>query len=258
VYLKMADNNETKSSSDGKKPKGSYPPRLTLAEAGIIVTDLYERAGSEATLDELSEILGNTMKSSAFSAKLVCLRKFGLIDSIGNKVKLSDTANSIVAPEGRSERAQALKTAFLMIDEYAKVYSKIEGKILPEDKFLQNSFLEYGGKDLAPKWMESFKESIDYAGLVFDRGDGKYQVRSMGSGTGPTKEITVNDTAAAAESMSFEPAVARLSETEKTPYQFLIDIWKADMTEDEQQAVWTLLQYLKKQEARPTRTPDEG
>lgn len=36
---------------------------------------------------------------------------------------------------------------------------------------------------------------------------------------------------------------------EKTPYQVLIDILSPDMDEDEQQAVWTLIRYLKTQEA---------
>lgn len=36
---------------------------------------------------------------------------------------------------------------------------------------------------------------------------------------------------------------------EKTPYQVLIDILSPDMEETEQDAVWTLIRYLKKQEA---------
>jgi hypothetical protein len=35
---------------------------------------------------------------------------------------------------------------------------------------------------------------------------------------------------------------------DKTPYQVLIDILSPDMEEDEQQAVWTLIRYLKRQE----------
>ncbi|MBC7929759.1 MAG: DUF5343 domain-containing protein [Rubrivivax sp.] len=35
---------------------------------------------------------------------------------------------------------------------------------------------------------------------------------------------------------------------EKTPYQVLIDILSPDMEDDEQEAVWTLIRYLKRQE----------
>jgi hypothetical protein len=35
----------------------------------------------------------------------------------------------------------------------------------------------------------------------------------------------------------------------KTPYQVLIEILSPDMQEDEQQAIWTLIRYLKKKEA---------
>lgn len=237
--------------SPDKKPKGSYPPRLTLAEAGEIITALYERTGSEATLDELSEIFGNTTKSSAFSAKLVCLRKFGLIDTNGNKVKLSEAANSIVAPLDRTERAQALKATFLKTEEFEKVYLRLVGKILPEDSFLQNSFLEYGGKELAPKWMESFKESADYAGLLMDRGDGKLQVREMGrADVRATEAVEVEPKAAPIEvPLNRITAMASQTATAKSDYQFLIEILAADMSKDEQDAVWTLIQYLKKKEA---------
>ncbi len=46
-------------------------------------------------------------------------------------------------------------------------------------------------------------------------------------------------------------APSRISETtaSKTPYQVLIEILSPDMDENEQDAVWTLIRYLKKQEA---------
>lgn len=258
----MADNNEKKAAAENKKPKGSYPPRLNLAEAGEIITSLYERTGSEATFDELSEIFGNTIKSSAFTAKLVSLKKFGLIDAIGNKVKLSETANSIVAPMERAEKSHALKSAFLATEEFSKVYSRLVGKILPEDKFLQNSFLEYGGKELAPKWMESFKISADYAGLFADRGDGKLQVREMGrpgareAEAAPVEvvvpEVPIQTALDRIAGVSYQPTAA------KSDYQFLIEILAADMSKDEQDAVWTLIQYLKKKEARLSGSTDEG
>jgi hypothetical protein len=258
---------ESRAANDGgdaKKPKGSYPPRLNLAEAGQLITDLYERTGSEATFDELSEIFGNTTKSSAFQAKLVCLKKFGLIDPVGSKVRLSVTANSIVAPLERSERAEALKATFVTVSEFANVYLRLVGKILPEDKFLQNSFLEYGGKELAPKWMESFKASAFYAGLLMDRGDGKLQVRELGKDA--RKSETRADDAVEAPNIGdpVPPAVTNGVKfataphpPAKSPFEFLIEILNVDMTEAEQGSVWTLIQYLKRKETASTQREPE-
>jgi hypothetical protein len=250
----MADNKGKVSTAESKKPKGSYPPRLTLAEAGEIITALYERTGSSATFDELSEILGNTTKSSAFHAKLVCLRKFGLVGvGPGNSVRLSMKANSIVAPQEKAERAEALKDVFLTTEEFRKVYDKFVGKILPEDQFLQNSFLEYGGKDLAPRWMEGFKASLDYAGLLFDRGDGKLQVREMGRADARAVDAAQDEiepkTALVETALDRVVRMSEPTQAAKSEYQFLIDILAADMSKDEQAAVWTLIQYLKKRDA---------
>lgn len=44
------------------------------------------------------------------------------------------------------------------------------------------------------------------------------------------------------------PVVKRSAE--RTPYEILIDILTAEMTDEEQQAVWTLIRYLKKQDAQ--------
>lgn len=51
-----------------------------------------------------------------------------------------------------------------------------------------------------------------------------------------------------ADDAANDQGTGRVLVSEKTPYQVLIDILSPDMEEDEQQAVWTLIRYLKRQE----------
>jgi hypothetical protein len=247
--------NRKKVTATERRSKGSVPPRIDLAEAGKIITDLYERAGSEASLDEFSDIIGNTRKSSAFVVKLQVLKKYLLITYDAEKVTLSETAEAIVAPETANQRTSALKEAFLQYEPFQEVYEKYLGRLLPEEGFLKNSFLEVGGRDLAEKWMERFKVSAEYAGLLMDRGDGKFQVREVGkTSVKTTNEESIADvngseyiSNSVEEKVTLIPSLKSM-ESKKTAYQFLIDILNADMSPEEQAAVWTLIQYLKKKE----------
>ncbi len=248
---------EEKPTKIDRVPRGGVPPKLNLAEAGDIITSLYERAGSTATLDELSEILGNSLKSSDFGKKVNVLKKYDLIIVEADKIRLSPSAVLLVAPEDQVERAEALKYTFLRHEPFDKIYTKYVGRLLPEDTFLKNSFLEFGGKELAEEWAASFKTSAEYAGLLTDRGDGKFQVRETGKATitKPTESI---DAGAGQHDYYSVPTIEPVPEIAAPPqkmaqaksdYQFLIEILGADMSPEEQQAVWTLIQYLKKKES---------
>jgi hypothetical protein len=257
-----SSNGTQKGGKQIQRPKGSLPPKISLREATDIITALYERAGGDASLDEVSAIMGNSRGSSTFQIKLGLLKNYGLITTEGDKVRLSETGHSIVAPKEQAERNAGLKKAFTSNEVFKTIYEKYIGRLLPQDEFLKNSFVELIPKDLADKWMEQFKDSALCAGLLMDRGDGKYQVRETASAT--TKEVTVNEIVPISETTSFErtpePAVRSLA-TDKTPYQFLIEILAADMSEPEQQAVWTLIQYLKKKEAgkvKPSFVTEQG
>lgn len=249
---------KTKKTNGSDEKKGAHPPRLNLAEAGNIITELYERTGSEASLDDLSEIFGNSLKSSAFITKQNVLKKYGLIVFEADTAKLTDTAESIVAPKDKTEKAAALRKAFLEVEAFETVYQKYVGKLLPEDTFLINSFTAVGGRDKAEKWMESFKESARYAGLLMDRGDGKFQVREVGRALveAESEKESSNNNKAVELPVNFESTNVQV--IGKSNYQFLIDILNSDMSTEEQAAVWTLIQYLKKKEAASGGTGTRG
>lgn len=231
-----------------RRAKGSVPPRLDLGASVELITEFYERAGGNGTPDELSAIMQNSRKSSAYQLKMTALRSFDLILTENERVSLSSLAESIVAPQDADHRAAALKEAFLRVDLFGNVYEKFVGKLLPQDEFLKNSFLD-SGRELADQWMRKFKASAHAAGLLMDRGDGKLQVLGKASrlqmAREPDDAVEVIETSApSARTLATPPA--------RTEYQMLIEILNAEMTVEEQAAVWTLIQYLKKRDAGVT------
>jgi hypothetical protein len=59
-----------------------------------------------------------------------------------------------------------------------------------------------------------------------------------------------NSTTGSVEAHTPQPPAPPARETERTPYEILIDILNANMTDEEQNAVWVLIRYLKNKEAQ--------
>jgi hypothetical protein len=158
-------------------PKGSVPPSLNLEEASDITNRIYELAGSEASYDVVSRITGNSTRSSTFLNKIITLKNYGLITDVNRTITLTESGRKIAGPRTPTERALALKQAFLNIGLYSTVYEKFKGRLLPPDEFLINTFADYvPTRELASAWMDSFKKSAKKAGLLELRQDGKIVV----------------------------------------------------------------------------------
>ena len=245
---------EKKKKEDRVKP-GGRPPRYYLKQSVDLAMKIYEDAGGNSSLDELASITGNTQKSSAFVAKLSALKNYGIVVANDNKVKLSDIGERIATPEDQADKNAGLKSAFLLVEPFKVVYDKFVGKLLPQGEFLKNSFSNQENipQQLADEWADHFINSGKYAGLLMDRGDGKLQVRGTAS-----DKPNGND----AEASQKQPIEEKPDEIDpqrrelppaasqaKTPYDFLVEIFKgAEMDAEEEKAVFTLFRFLKKQE----------
>jgi hypothetical protein len=252
------NNNPESSPPKKRQPRGAYPPALTLEEAVSVIKSFYEDAGGEANYDALSKILNNSSASSTFGRKVAALRNYNLIIDENRELKLSETGYDIVAPREPAQRHRALKQAFLSIDVFDKIYLKFMGRILPQDEFLVNSFKDYVPREIAPDWLVSFKTSARFADLFIERDDGKYQVREGVGGEVKQAEKPPEDKKIEPEDTTGDkgqppvvnPPVDVVPPTPKSYYEFLIEILSPDMEQAEQDAVWTLIRYLKEQEAK--------
>ncbi len=245
---------------------GGHPPRYYLGESVQLAIDIYEKAGGNATLDEFSDITGNTRKSSSFVRKLQTLKHYGLVVTDEENIRLSDIGERIAAPQDQAEKNAALKTAFLQIEPFQLVYEKFVGKILPQDEFLKNAFTQQENipQKLASDWIIHFQSSGKFAGLLMDREDGKLQVRGMASDKTPKTQMVndghkpENDKPDAIMSESPKPPPQQQFMA-KTSYDFLVEIFKgADMTDEEEAAVFTLFRFLKRQHIGPRPVANDG
>lgn len=252
-------NENSEKTEKGKRKRvrrGSKPPILTLREAVRIIQAFYEEAGGESNYDLFSRLTNNSVSSSVFTTKIGLLKNLNLIEEPAERqLRLSETGTSIVAPREPQEKQVGLKKAFLTNDVYKNIYEKFSGKLLPQEEFLKNIFADIVPRDFAEDWMTAFKESADFAGLFYQRDDGKLQVLE-GIGTNGDNETEV-ETEEGVEndipSTSPPPPVVltppEIVKPEKNDFQFLIEILNpTEMSEEEQKAVWTLIQYLKKKE----------
>jgi hypothetical protein len=168
-----------------RRPRGSFPPALSLADATSIITHLYENVGGDATYDTFAGVISNSPSSSTFVRKLGTLKNYGLVTDENRHIRLSDVGEAIVAPISPRQRAEALKRAFLNIEVFATLFDKYKGKLLPQDEFLTNVVSGLVPKEFVDTWIDRFMQSAKAAGLIRDRGDGKLQVREMAAVDGP-------------------------------------------------------------------------
>lgn len=251
--------------------RGEKPPYIDLGEAVQVIGLCYDRAGDEIPFDLFSEITGNTASSSSFTRKLATCRNFGLVTVTLSKITLTEIAERIFRPRDPHERQAALKDAFLSIDLFRRMYDKYLGKILPQDEYLANTFADYVPQDQAPKWVDRFVDSAQEAGLLLNRADGKTQVID-----GARQAGIDNAVSAVAEALENQPdgqwpigpqnvftAGTTFAPIPSPPMQshlqMLIDVLNAvDMTDAEQEAVWTLIRYVKRKEANAIAESSSG
>ncbi len=249
----MSEENNSKK----RLPRGTKPPKIALDEAVRATLEFYERAAGDASKDALAQVMGHSPSSSAFQMKVATMTNFNLIKQENGQVSLTEIGTSIVAPKTPNEKNLALKDAFLSIEIFESVYSNYSGKLLPQDEFLINSFIDYVPKKVAEKWMESFKVSAKFANLLIERSEGKYQVVTDVTNLNGREENLEKEKETEENTVLESPAqpIKVVSSTEnqmpssKSHYEFLIDILDADMEDEEKNAVWTLIRYLKEKEA---------
>jgi hypothetical protein len=126
----------------------------------------------------MSTLTGNSSSSSTYVKKTNALKSFGLVTDQNNELVLTEVGETIVAPLSPEQGATAKKDAFLRVPNFSKMYERHKGKLLPDDQFLRNIFVQSlevpaGVVDI---WMTSFKDAIQAAGLISRRPDGSTQV----------------------------------------------------------------------------------
>jgi hypothetical protein len=161
----------------GRPFKQTTPPWIDLKESLELVRQIYDRGGGSVSYDELAQIMDSTIKSSSFRMKTVALRAFGLIQSDGKNIRLTNLGQMVVAPASQDEYGEALFKAFNNMQLHAELYQRYKGGYLPEDSFLGNTIVrEFNAPaDTKEQWIKCFKRSGIASGILVEEG-GKIRV----------------------------------------------------------------------------------
>lgn len=162
--------------------RGTRPPYISMSDAFRLIDLVYEQGGGRASRDLFSRITGNSSSSSSFIKKANALKSYGLVVEENGDLALTPDALAIVAPTSHGNSAEAKKNALLKVEVFSKVYERHKGKLLPADEFLKNIIEQelHIPRELSKTWISSLKDSLKATGLLYDRGDGKWQVMEAG------------------------------------------------------------------------------
>ncbi|MBI3684074.1 MAG: hypothetical protein HY235_27185 [Acidobacteria bacterium] len=161
-----------------KRPYGKSPLEFDLSQA-VEAIGRFAQEGKALPVTKLAILLGNTTTSSAFTKKLRALSCFGLLDDQADgSFALTERALAIGLPRSAEDQAQAMKEAFLQIEQFNLLFRQHKGKLLPADEFLRNILEHEGGipREFSDVWVKQFKTGAMTAGLFHGRGDGKIQI----------------------------------------------------------------------------------
>ena len=143
----------TKRGSRGPRPF----PQNSIKEAMEVAESIKEHnAGNPWGTEQLA----HSLKVSATTAKYFYLtassRDYGLTvgTSKGKTIQLTPLGRKTVFPENSQQRLESLKTAFLNIDIFRKVFEYYTQGELPEKEYVFNTLQETF--DLAPTYHEEF------------------------------------------------------------------------------------------------------
>jgi hypothetical protein len=139
-------------------------PYCDLNDAVAVAKAIFEHGGQQGATDQLAAWLKHeNVESGAFKIKILAARMFGVIQTDGDTVSLTDLGNQIV--DSQTETA-ARAQAFLRVPLYRAIYEKYKGRKLPGDAALES---EMGTLGVAPKQKararQGFQRSAEQAKL---------------------------------------------------------------------------------------------
>lgn len=230
--------------SGGAEPK-IRPPYISYKTFKKFLDSFPDRESVPSHIDR--SVLPSTMSGGNQVGVISALKFFGLISETGEPQE--NFYNYVEAVEEGNEKARVLGNILHVGYEFLLDGLDIErattSKVIEKFKEVGMSgdtirkailFFQFMAKDAKMKISPHIKP---YMGTRITK-----PAKARVKGANVADDDGAEDDGEAASGQS----TPRHPEPEKTPYQVLIDILSPDMEEDEQNAVWTLIRYLKRQE----------
>lgn len=149
-------------------------PRHSVERALRIPRALYQQnAGNPATREEAVRFTGGTAVSGGFNVEVSSSKKYGFLESDGEKLSVTQRARRAIAPQSGGDRLTALREAVLAAPDISDVYNFYRGENLPDSQFLVNALTDRFKipADKVTEFLGIFEESIKSAELLDETGE---------------------------------------------------------------------------------------
>lgn len=162
-----------KSSSTRRKPSrsfASYPLR-----GAVEATKTAGASGADHSRDAFASYLGHdTTNSGGFKRKLASMKDWGLVETRGDRVVITDRGMRIAHPRAEDDEQSAIREAFLEADVFAETYRALaKDTELSLDRIGSMGVHEHGiSPGAKADFARSFVESAAYVGLGQRNPDG--------------------------------------------------------------------------------------
>lgn len=166
----------TKTRALGHTPK--YPRHNLERALRIPKAILEQNAGRECSEKESASFVGVKYTRGPYTLELSSAIKFGLLErpSTG-RVKLTDTAKTVLRPQEEGARLKGLRMAVIAAPEISDVYEHYRGENLPDEKFFDNALVDkfHIPEDKLSEFKSIFMETLQYAKLI-EESNGKFRI----------------------------------------------------------------------------------
>ncbi|MCZ6863078.1 MAG: hypothetical protein O7I42_22910 [Alphaproteobacteria bacterium] len=233
----------TEADTDRKNERSTIAfPYIDLDSAVNVAQAMYEWAGHGVSeIDELAAKMDQTV-SGAFRLKISSARMFGLLDKAEPSGLVLSQLGQEVVQLGKEARARS--QAFLNIPLYFAIYEKYRGHLLPPAKALEREMAALGvASKQTDKARRIFERSARQAEF-FAQGDDRL-VQPRFDRAPDTKPLSGKSPPRAPEP-SYGGFGGNVDGGSTKPLEYqLIDLLNEPMSDEVQQAIWTLIQFLK-------------
>lgn len=180
-----------KSESKARGPKAGKKqistnelPKKTLEECLSVIKPIHEiYAGGSATWDEIAGAMNVGSKSPNTKYLIWGAQAYELIVKDGDKFHLSETGRKLLAPNYPEEKTEAAIKAVRIPTIPSKFYSDYDGKLIPDDEFLNNVLENRYSipRDRVEEAKSIIISNAEYAGIILEHSGGKKTIRLEGA-----------------------------------------------------------------------------
>ena len=207
--FKEGDSQMAQSAEKNIKERSSLYPMFSIKEIVDFINEIVKIGGKRVSINTIASVLGFSVKTNSFRAKISTAKQFGLIRG-------SELAKRIVYPVNELDTRRAIVESFLSAPLYRKIVERYENQALPsQDKLSNILLLEYNltksAKDIAAaKFIENAEQvGILKNGIILLESD-ENDIDSFEdeSSSKDSKEVSENSTAESKEEVltSMEPS----------------------------------------------------